>query len=78
MDTQSEIKPTTNFFVEKLDDAVVAKQLEEETFEREESSCKGHTVNALVPTGDEGRAKLRKATVSCKGALTRGCPNGVT
>ena len=25
----------------------------------EKTSCKGHTVDALVPTGDEGRAKLR-------------------
>ncbi len=27
---------------------------------------------------DEGRGKLRKATVSCKQAMTRGYPNGET
>ena len=35
-------------------------------------------MDALAPTGDEGRGKLRKATVSCKQALTRRCPNGGT
>ena len=28
-------------------------------FQTTESSFKGHTVDALVPTGDEGRDKLR-------------------
>jgi hypothetical protein len=35
-------------------------------------------VDALAPTGEEGRGKLRKASVSRKQALTRGCPNGET
>ena len=35
-------------------------------------------MDALVPTGDEGRDKLRKGTVSGKYAMTRACPNGVT
>jgi hypothetical protein len=35
-------------------------------------------MDALVPISDEGRAKLRYATTSRKGALTRGSPNGVT
>ncbi len=35
-------------------------------------------MDALVPTGEEGRDKLRKATESGTYALTRGCPNGVT
>jgi hypothetical protein len=35
-------------------------------------------VDALAETGDEGRGKLRKASVSRKQALTRGCPNGAT
>jgi hypothetical protein len=41
-------------------------------------SYKGHMMDALVPEGDEGRDKLRKATVSGTYALTRRCPNGVT
>ena len=41
-------------------------------------SRKGHTVDALAYSGDEGRAKLRKAAGSCKEALIRGCPNGAT
>ena len=35
-------------------------------------------MDALAPTGDEGRGKLRKAPESRKQALTRGCPNGET
>ena len=35
-------------------------------------------VDALADRGDEGRARLRKATVSRQEALTRGCPNGET
>jgi hypothetical protein len=35
-------------------------------------------VDALARVDDEGRGKLRKATVSCKQALTRGYPNGAT
>ena len=31
-----------------------------------------------VPTGEEGRGKLRKASGSCKQAMIRGYPNGVT
>ena len=42
------------------------------------SSYKGHTVNALVPEGDEGRSELRKAAGSRKQALIRGYPNGAT
>jgi hypothetical protein len=41
-------------------------------------SRKGHTVDALAYSGDEGRAKLRKAAGSCKEALIRGYPNGAT
>jgi hypothetical protein len=41
-------------------------------------SRKGRTVNALAYSGDEGRAKLRKAAGSCKEALIRGYPNGAT
>src|SRR2546422_5116216 len=35
-------------------------------------------VDALASAGDEGRGKLRKASVSCKRASIRRCPNGVT
>jgi hypothetical protein len=35
-------------------------------------------VDALAPTGDEGRGKLRKAPGSRKQALIRGYPNGET
>ena len=35
-------------------------------------------MDALAPTGEEGRGKLRKASVSRKQALTRGYPNGET
>ena len=35
-------------------------------------------MNALAPGVDEGRGKLRKASVSRKQALTRRCPNGAT
>ena len=35
-------------------------------------------MDALAPTGDEGRGKLRKASGSRKQALIRGCPNGET
>ena len=35
-------------------------------------------VNALVSGGDEGRSKLRYATISRKQASTRGSPNGET
>ena len=35
-------------------------------------------MDALAPTGDEGRGKLRKAPGSRKQALIRGCPNGET
>ena len=34
--------------------------------------------NALESIGEEGRIKLRKASESCKRAMTRGYPNGVT
>ena len=34
--------------------------------------------NALALRGDEGRGKLRKATVSCTRTLTRRFPNGAT
>lgn len=43
-----------------------------------ERGTQGLMVNALVPTGEEGRSKLRKASESCKRAKTRGYPNGVT
>ena len=39
---------------------------------------KGHSVDALVLRGDEGRGTLRKATGSCERAMIRGCPNGET
>jgi hypothetical protein len=42
------------------------------------SSYKGHTVDALALRDEEGRGKLRKATVSRKQALTRRYPNGET
>ena len=35
-------------------------------------------VDALADRGDEGRARLRKATGSCQEALIRGFPNGET
>ena len=35
-------------------------------------------MDALAPTGDEGRGKLRKASGSRKRALIRRCPNGET
>ena len=41
-------------------------------------SRKGRTVDAWAYSGDEGRAKLRKAAGSCKEALIRGYPNGAT
>ena len=34
--------------------------------------------DALVLRGEEGRAKLRKATGSCTEAVIRRCPNGAT
>ena len=34
--------------------------------------------DALVLRGEEGRAKLRKATGSCTETLIRRCPNGAT
>lgn len=43
-----------------------------------DKGTQGLMVNALVPTGEEGRSKLRKASESCKRAKTRGYPNGVT
>jgi len=39
---------------------------------------KGYTVDALVPVGEEGRGKLRKASGSSKHTLIRGYPNGKT
>ena len=39
---------------------------------------KGHSVDALVPGGDEGRGTLRKATGRGEQALIRGYPNGAT
>ena len=45
---------------------------------RQRSSYKGHTVDALVPEGEEGRSELRKATGSRKQASIRGYPNGAT
>ena len=39
------------------------------------SSEQEHRADALAPSADEGRGKLRKATVSRKQASTRGCPN---
>jgi hypothetical protein len=35
-------------------------------------------VNALGPLGEEGRGKLRKATVRSTHPVTRRLPNGVT
>ena len=34
--------------------------------------------DALASNGEEGRGELRKATVSRRQAMTRGCPNGET
>lgn len=34
--------------------------------------------DALALAGDEGRGKLRKASVSRTQAVTRRCPNGAT
>ncbi len=42
------------------------------------SSYKEHREDALAPRADEGRSELRKATVSRKQTMTRGCPNGET
>jgi hypothetical protein len=39
------------------------------------SSEEEHRADALAPSADEGRGKLRKATVSRKQAMTRGYPN---
>ena len=35
-------------------------------------------VDTLADGGDEGRARLRKVSGSCQGALIRKCPNGET
>jgi hypothetical protein len=35
-------------------------------------------MDALALAGDEGRGKLRKASVSCKQAINRRYPNGET
>ena len=43
-----------------------------------EESKEGRMVDALAHSGDEGRDKLRKATVRRKWPLTRGYPNGTT
>ena len=43
-----------------------------------EESKEGRMVDALAHSGDEGRDKLRKATVRRKWLLTRGYPNGTT
>ena len=43
-----------------------------------DQATEGHLVDALVPRGDEGRGRLRKATGSCQQALIRGYPNGET
>jgi len=45
---------------------------------KKRSSYKEHREDALAPRADEGRSELRKATVSGKHAMTRGCPNGET
>ena len=45
---------------------------------KQRSSYKGHTVDALALRAEEGRGKLRKATLSCKQAETRRYPNGET
>ena len=47
-----------------------------ETYTRNnKSSEQEHRADALASSADEGRGKLRKATVSRKQASTRGCPN---
>ena len=38
----------------------------------------GQLVDALAIYGEEGRGKLRKASVRCKQSSTRGSPNGAT
>lgn len=35
-------------------------------------------VDVLASRSEEGRSRLRKATVSCQRAHNRGCPNGAT
>ena len=44
----------------------------------EEVKQKERRVDAWALRAEEGRGKLRKATVSCKQALTRGYPNEET
>ena len=39
---------------------------------------KGHLVDALAYTGDEGRGTLRKVMGSCEQTLIHECPNGET
>ena len=42
------------------------------------SSEEEHRADALAPSAEEGRGKLRKATGSRKQAESRRCPNGET
>jgi hypothetical protein len=42
------------------------------------SSVKGSMVDALAPSGEEGRGKLRKAVGRSTHLVIRGWPNGVT
>ena len=42
------------------------------------SSEDGFAVDALEPSGEEGRGKLRKASGRSKHPVIRGWPNGVT
>ena len=55
-------------------------QVEEDNWsqDKEKSSEEEHRADALAPSAEEGRGKLRKATVSRKQAFNRGCPNGET
>ena len=46
--------------------------------EKERLRYEGRTVDALVPTAEEGRGQLRKASVRRKRPETRRCPNGGT
>ena len=45
---------------------------------RKRLSYKEHRVNALVPSAEEGRDKLRKALGRSKYPLIQGCPNEET
>jgi hypothetical protein len=49
-----------------------------QTTDSRTGSIEGRMEDALAPSDDEGRGKLRKATGRCKRPLIRRCPNGET